>query len=1135
MTPNMPVEPFRLSDTFIDGYRRRKPPFGFNGLGELVYVRTYSRLKADGKNERWFETVRRVVEGTYSMQKRWIMANSLGWSDRKAQRSAEEMYDRIFNMKFLPPGRGLWAMGSPLTEERGLQAALFNCGFLSTAAIKEEGADPFTTLMDMSMLGIGVGFDTLGAGTVTVQAPAPNDGVFIIGDNRESWVKSVGLVIDAYLTGSKLPEFDYSQIRPAGEPIRGFGGVAAGPEPLRDLHHQLVGVLEPLVGKPLTVRAIVDMMNLIGKCVVAGNVRRSAELALGPYTDEYLNLKDYRVNPERETYGWTSNNSVSARLGMDYTDAAKRIQLNGEPGFLWLENVHTNARMGDELDNDARVAGCNPCLTGDTLVAVADGRGPVAIEALATEGKDVPVYACDAEGKLIIRTMRHPRITGHEVPVFEVEIEGGHTFRATGNHKMRLSTGEYRAVSTLAPGDSLHAGYRALASIKDMFPNTNSRSQDYIWIRNDTRKTYQLEHRLIYESHFGPIPRGTGMVVHHKDYDAQNNCIDNLQLMSKREHDAHHARDMMGERNPYYKMSDAWRDRFHQAALDRASGDTNGHYSGITHAQLLDAGVALTTQLGRRFSSSEWQQHASAHKLPQHFSEWRRKEFGTVTEFSKYCAELAGVHEYAGLDPRTVRHYHDMVDQGYTARIVDGQVEVLRVDEYDGVEFWISSQQREHAFRSIANALAYRAQNSAMEQHRKQRQRAVFDERKREKEEAQQRVFTSLRMQLGREPKKSEWEQACKAEGLATRLGRPASSWKNYGEFSASAREFNHRVVAVRPAGTATVYNGTVDEVHNFYMGGWDTIGSNGKRKVVLLNNLQCGEIPLEDAEMCNIVESFPARHADLDDYKRTLKFAYLYSKTVTLSKSPWKKTNRVMLRNRRVGVSQSGIQQFIAERGIDTYREWCEVGYRTLQYYDGVYSDWLAIPKSKRLTTGKPSGTVSLLVGATPGIHWPEARYYIRRLRLAADSPLIEPLQRAGYPMEPAFGDELNTVVVEFPVSVGDEVRTVGDVPMWEQLAMGAFVARHWSDNMVSQTVSFDPVTEGPHIAAALNYYQYHLKSISFLPRVSKGAYRQMPYEAISRDAYDARVAALKPLRIGVLHEEGEQERFCTNDTCTI
>lgn len=126
------MEKFKLSEKFLDKFKRKKAPFGFNGLGELVYMRTYSRLKVDGKNERWWETVQRVVEGTYSMQKNHIESHQLGWNAWQAQKSAQEMYERIFSMKFLPPGRGLWAMGTAITEEKNLYAALNNCAFVST-------------------------------------------------------------------------------------------------------------------------------------------------------------------------------------------------------------------------------------------------------------------------------------------------------------------------------------------------------------------------------------------------------------------------------------------------------------------------------------------------------------------------------------------------------------------------------------------------------------------------------------------------------------------------------------------------------------------------------------------------------------------------------------------------------------------------------------------------------------------------------------------------------------------------------------------------------------------------------------------------------------------------------------------
>jgi len=146
---------FKLKDSFVNKYKSLKPDFGFNGLGELVYLRTYSRLKDNGENEQWYETIQRVVEGTYSIQKRHILNNRLGWDETKAFESAEEMYDRMFHMKFLPSGRGLWAMGTSIIEDKGLFAALNNCAFVSTDTIETDKTKAFEFMMDMSMLGVG--------------------------------------------------------------------------------------------------------------------------------------------------------------------------------------------------------------------------------------------------------------------------------------------------------------------------------------------------------------------------------------------------------------------------------------------------------------------------------------------------------------------------------------------------------------------------------------------------------------------------------------------------------------------------------------------------------------------------------------------------------------------------------------------------------------------------------------------------------------------------------------------------------------------------------------------------------------------------------------------------------------------
>lgn len=277
-----PNEQFTLKDSFIAKYANLKPPFGFNGLGELVYYRTYSRLKENGESEKWFETVRRVVEGTYRMQERHIKAQDLGWSDARAQKSAQEMFDRMYHMKFLPPGRGLWAMGSAIIEERGLYAALNNCGFTSTENIDKELAEPFCFLMDASMLGVGVGFDTLGAGKLVINRPdqpwsvpavdiqrAPGammpEGTYIVPDSREGWVQSVRLLLESYFLPDRFEiHFGTDFIRKAGLPIKGFGGTSSGPEPLIELHKQLRLVLDRNIGQPITITTIVDIMNLIG-------------------------------------------------------------------------------------------------------------------------------------------------------------------------------------------------------------------------------------------------------------------------------------------------------------------------------------------------------------------------------------------------------------------------------------------------------------------------------------------------------------------------------------------------------------------------------------------------------------------------------------------------------------------------------------------------------------------------------------------------------------------------------------------------------------------------------------------------------------------------------------------------------
>ena len=188
-----------------------------------------------------------------------------------------------------------------------------------------------------------------------------------------------------------------------------------------------------------------------------------------------------------------------------------------------------------------------------------------------------------------------------------------------------------------------------------------------------------------------------------------------------------------------------------------------------------------------------------------------------------------------------------------------------------------------------------------------------------------------------------------------------------------------------------------------------------------------------------------------MSDFHQTIKYAYLFAKTITLLNTNWSATNKVMLRNRRIGLSLTGITQFIAEKGIKELKEWMETGYDLSKRYDKVYSEWFAVPESIKITTVKPGGTLSLLAGVTPGIHFPESRNYIRRVRLSKNSPYVKVLKNSNYHVEDALEDPENTVVVEFPVSLGDKVKTINESNLWEQMNLASFAQENWADTAVS------------------------------------------------------------------------------------
>jgi ribonucleotide reductase alpha subunit len=577
----------------------------------------------------------------------------------------------MFNLKWTPPGRGLWAFGTPMTMEKRNSAALQNCAMVSTRDIDRN--DPgalFAWVMDALMLGVGVGFDTIGQDKeMPIYGPTEPVVIYQIPDTREGWVESVRLLINSMLRPNQnIQEFKYDLIRPLGAPIKGFGGVSSGPQPLIDLHTRIRKVIGSRVGETLDSRAIVDIVNLIGTCVVSGNVRRSATLALGSAgDDDFINLKNSEVFPERNSFdsenpgwAWMSNNSIAATVGTKYEDYVNLISNNGEPGFIWLDVARNYGRLADPVDGkDYRVMGFNPC-----------------------------------------------------------------------------------------------------------------------------------------------------------------------------------------------------------------------------------------------------------------------------------------------------------------------------------------------------------------------------------------------------------------------------------------------------------------------------------------------AEQPLESYELCTLVEVHLNRHIDKEDFLRTLKFAYLYGKTVTLVPTHWQITNGIMQRNRRIGTSLTGIASFADTHGLPATRDWMDEGYQTIRKYDKQYSEWLCVRESIRVTTVKPSGSVSLLSGASPGVHWPVGgEYFLRAIRFSDQDPMMHLFKAAGYKTEPDLVSA-NTMVVYFPVHSGHP-RSEKDVTLFEKIGLAATTQKYWSDNGVSVTLSFDKDSETKHIAPALHMYEGQLKAVSFLP-MGNTVYPQQPYQQITQEEYDNYVGQIAKIDWSAIYDGVENldsigEMYCTTDYCEI
>jgi hypothetical protein len=317
-------------------------------------------------------------------------------------------------------------------------------------------------------------------------------------------------------------------------------------------------------------------------------------------------------------------------------------------------------------------------------------------------------------------------------------------------------------------------------------------------------------------------------------------------------------------------------------------------------------------------------------------------------------------------------------------------------------------------------------------------------------------------------------------------------------------------------------------------MGRHEHIGrENEEDKAIGLN--PCAEICLESMELCNLSEVFIPRCQTNEELTEAFSLATLYASTVSLLPTHWSWSNAVIARNRRIGVSISGLADEYDRIGFTKLVRILRDQYRNVRAVNAALAEEAGVPSSIRVTTIKPSGSISQLVGVSSGVHFPTFRYAIRRMRVAGNAPIVPVLKAAGYPFEEdVYSKGSGTLVFSFPIDQG-KTRSAEEVTVWEQMSMSIAFQREWADNSVSQTIYVSPEKESHMLEIALAQTVPMVKSISVLPHIPAGVYAQSPYEKVNKEEYLQLCENVKQVDWNTFSGDGEIDRYCSSDTCEI
>lgn len=294
-----------------------------------------------------------------------------------------------------------------------------------------------------------------------------------------------------------------------------------------------------------------------------------------------------------------------------------------------------------------------------------------------------------------------------------------------------------------------------------------------------------------------------------------------------------------------------------------------------------------------------------------------------------------------------------------------------------------------------------------------------------------------------------------------------------------------------------------------------------------------CAEITLGDGEACNLCEIYLNNIENQEELSECAKLLYKTQKAVWTLPFHYEKTKNIVKKNMRIGLGVTGVCQSMHKL------EWLDKTYKELRKFDKEWSKMRNWPESIKLTTVKPSGTLSLLAGSTPGGHPAYSEYYIRRIRMSSGDKLVPYCRDLGYHIEYVKNfdgtESRDTVVVEFPCASGKDAIISKNMTAIQQLDLVKKLQTVWADNAVSVTIYYRK-PELPEIKKWMKEnYESGVKSVSFLLHSDHG-FQQAPYEEITEEKYKEVKKQVKNIATTGLDVSGENLQVeCEGGACPV